>query len=180
MAAPPRQISMTPRRTVFAVLAAAGLALAGCAGDPDSAAPAAPAANPTPTKPANPAEPGDGVTSTTFPSPTATPSFGGDENAQLVTAKPGTINPRPVSWQRAKPSPDGRSVRIFFVSGVEPCYVLDHVKVSYLDQVVITLYEGSRHTAKRQVCIDIGVFKAVDVPLDQPLGARTVVDGAPR
>ena len=163
---------MTPPRIVLALLAAAGLALAGCAGDPDSAAPAGPGANP--------ADPGDGVTSTTLPSPTATPRFGGDENAQLVTAKPGTINPHPISWQRAKPSPDGRSVRIFFVSGVEPCYVLDHVKVSYLNQVVITLYEGSRHTAKRQACIDIGVFKAVDVPLDQALGARKVVDGAPR
>ena len=39
---------------------------------------------------------------------------------------------------------DGRTVTIDFWSGVEPCYVLDHVDVGYAtDEVTITLFEGT-------------------------------------
>jgi len=70
--------------------------------------------------------------------------------------------------------------RIFFTSGVEPCYVLDHVKVNYLaERIMVTLYEGSRRGALTQGCIALAVFKAVDVRLDQPIGRRTFGDGAP-
>ena len=145
---------------------AASLALTGCGEpSPDSTAPTSP---------------DDGVTSTVLPSPTATPSWGSDESAKLVTPQPGTIKPRAIAWQRAKPGADGRSVRIFFTSGVEPCYVLDHVKVNYLaERIMVTLYEGSQRGALTQGCIALAVFKAVDVRLDQPIGKRTFGDGAP-
>jgi hypothetical protein len=159
---PLRQTGMRLRVAALA----ASLALTGC-GEPsaDSAAPTRPA---------------DGATSTVLPSPTAVPSWGSDESAKLVTPAPGTIKPRAIAWQRAKPGADGRSVRIFFTSGVEPCNVLDHVKVNYLaERIMVTLYEGSGPGALTQGCVALAVFKAVDVRLDQPIGKRTFGDGAP-
>jgi hypothetical protein len=156
---------MTRRLAALAITT--GLALAGCAGPADEAGP-----RQTPTE--------DTATSTTVPSPTATPSFGRDENAKVVTPEPGTIKPRAIPWQRAKPGADGRSVRIFFTSGIEPCHVLDHVKVNYLaERIMVTLYEGTDPASLNQSCIGIAVFKAVDVRLDQPMGKRTFGDGAP-
>ncbi len=74
---------------------------------------------------------------------------------------------------------DGTSVTIDFVSGVEPCAVLDHVDVRYgTDAVTITLYEGHDADAGDVACIEIGVFKRVVVHLDEPLGDREIVDGA--
>jgi hypothetical protein len=73
---------------------------------------------------------------------------------------------------------DDVTVTIDFVSGVEPCSVLDHVGVSYgADAVTITLFEGYDPAAGGVACIDIGVFKRVVITLDQPLGDRTIVDG---
>lgn len=166
---------MTPRRTVLALLALAALMMPACAEKADVASPGTPATGGGTT-----GDPGDGVTSTMAPSPTATPSFGGDQGSQLVVPKPGTTKPRPRPWQDVKPGADGRSVRIYFTSGVEPCSVLDHVKVTYLaERIILTLYEGSDSRAKTQICPDLGVFKAVDVRLDEPIGGRTFGDGSP-
>ena len=71
------------------------------------------------------------------------------------------------------------TVTIDFVSGVEPCYVLDHVDVDEsADAVTITLFEGSDTAAGQVACIEIGVFKRTIVTLDQPLAGRDIVDGA--
>ena len=166
---------MIYRRRVITLLLAAGLGVAACGQQP-----------PDTITPAGPGSPGDAATSTTLPSttmpsPTGTPTFGGDAGSRLVTPKPGTVQTRPIPWQDSKPRPDGRSVRIYYTSGVEPCHVLDHVKVTYLaERVLVTLYEGSDASSKRQICIELAEFKMVDVQLDQPIGNRTVGDGAPR
>lgn len=104
----------------------------------------------------------------------ATPGRG----PQLVSPQPDTINVRPIPWREAKIL-DSRTVRVSFTSGVEPCYVLDHVTVDYgADQVAVTLYEGSDPAAQGQACVMIAVQKAVDVTLAEPLRHRTIVDGA--
>ncbi len=75
--------------------------------------------------------------------------------------------------------PDGRTLQVDFVAGIEPCSVLDHVDVRYgADTVTITLSEGSDPTADQVACIMIAEFKRVIVHLDQPLGDRSLVDGA--
>ena len=87
------------------------------------------------------------------------------------------VNPRP--FDDANVDPDGVTMRVDFVSGVEPCSVLDHVDVvEGVATVTITLYEGNDPSAGDVACIDIGVFKRVVVTLDEPLGDRTIVDGA--
>lgn len=100
------------------------------------------------------------------------------QGAQTVAPRPGMLHPRPVAWRKAE-AVDSRTVRVSFSSGVEPCYVLDHVTVDYgASEVTITLYQGSDPQAEHTACIQIAVEKVTDVRLDQPLGGRTIVDGA--
>jgi hypothetical protein len=98
---------------------------------------------------------------------------------QLVAPKPGMAGVAPRPFEAWTLGDDGRTVAIEFWSGVEPCYVLDHVDVAYgEDAVSITLHEGHEPQAEDVACIDIGVLKTVEVTLDEPLGDRDVIDGA--
>ena len=97
-----------------------------------------------------------------------------------VEPQPGQANVRALGWEKAKPSEDGTSVDVVFWSGVEPCYVLDRVEVEYeTDRVVITLFQGSTPSEEEVACIDIALKKVTTVELEEPLGDRKIVDGAP-
>ncbi|MGZ8580134.1 MAG: hypothetical protein ACXWW9_02480 [Actinomycetota bacterium] len=103
----------------------------------------------------------------------------GDGEPVLVEPRPGMTDVYARPFDTASVNDDGTSVTIDFVSGVEPCAVLDHVDVRYgADAVTITLYEGHDADAGDVACIEIGVFKRVVVHLDEPLGDREIVDGA--
>jgi hypothetical protein len=98
---------------------------------------------------------------------------------KVVEPTPGMADVDPRGFDTATIGDDDRTVTIDFVSGIEPCYVLDHVDVAYgPDTVTITLYEGHQPTNEDIACIDIGVFKRVIVTLEEPLAGRTIVDGA--
>ena len=99
--------------------------------------------------------------------------------ASPVVPTPGMAGVRPRGWDAADVSADGLHVTIAFVSGVEPCAVLDHVAVDDgANAVTITLYEGHDPDATDVACPEIGVFKRVTVDLDEPLGDRALRDGA--
>jgi hypothetical protein len=90
-----------------------------------------------------------------------------------------TDNPRKVRWLKATPSKDGRSLRVVWWSGVEPCTVLDRVTVRETSkQVAVTLWEGSSSKAQNVACIEIAIKKVTTVKLKQPLGHREIADGA--
>jgi hypothetical protein len=96
----------------------------------------------------------------------------------VVVPTPGMADVHARPFDHATVGDDGVTVKIDFVSGVEPCSVLDHVDVTYgADTVAITLFEGYDPDAGQVACIDIGVFKRVIVTLDQQLGDRRIVDG---
>ena len=102
-----------------------------------------------------------------------------DAGAQLVEPTPGMADVRPHIFDHAVVGDDGSSVTIFFWSGVEPCYVLDHVDIDEgPDAVTITLFEGHDTTDGDVACIDIALLKKVVVQLDGPVGDRAIVDGA--
>ena len=102
-----------------------------------------------------------------------------DAGAQLVEPTPGMADVRSHIFDHVVVSDDGRSVTVFFWSGVEPCYVLDHVDVEEgSDAVTITLFEGHDATGGDVACIDIALLKKVVVQLDEPVGDRSIVDGA--
>lgn len=117
-----------------------------------------------------------GATTTTT---TTVPSGGEPDGPEVVAPRPGMsgVTARPFeSWQLED---DGVTLLIEFWSGVEPCYVLDHVDVaSDEDTVTITLFEGHEPQDEDVACIEIAVLKAVRVTLDEPLGDRQVVDGS--
>jgi hypothetical protein len=133
----------------------------------------------------DPTEPcGKAVTHGTGPDATVsyTPCPGEEPPAepqpQVVEPTPGMADVYARGFDAATIGDDGRTVTIDFVSGIEPCYVLDHVDVAYGEQTVtITLFEGHAPTNEDVACIDIGVFKRVIVTLDEPLAGRTIVDG---
>jgi hypothetical protein len=98
---------------------------------------------------------------------------------QIVEPTPGMASVFARPFDTASVRADGRTIAIDFVSGIEPCSVLDHVDV--LDRprtVTITLFEGHDPAAGAVACIEIGVFKRVLITLDEPLGDRSIVDGA--
>jgi hypothetical protein len=116
------------------------------------------------------------VSSGCLDTPIGTPP---DPGPQVVEPTPGMADVYPRIFDSATVGDDDRTVTIDFVSGVEPCYVLDRVDVAYgSDSVTITLFEGHDPTAGDVACIEIGVFKRVVITLAEPLDGRDIVDGA--
>jgi hypothetical protein len=119
------------------------------------------------------------VSSTPCPGDDPTGRVDPDGGARLVVPRPGMADVRPHPFDHAVVSDDGRSVIVYFWSGVEPCYVLDHVDVAYgTNAVTITLFEGHDVTAGDVACIEIALLKKVVVGLDEPVGDRRIEDGA--
>lgn len=98
---------------------------------------------------------------------------------QSVRPRPGMADARPVPFESATPEGDGITVRVLWWSGVEPCYVLDHVDVvETAATVTITLFEGHDPAAQDVACIELAVQKSTRIELAHPLGSRELVDGA--
>jgi len=122
---------------------------------------------------------GDGPNASVGYSPCPSGAPSAEPVPSPVVAAPGMAGVRRRGWDSADVSPDGLRVTISFVSGIEPCSVLDHVRVDDGHRAVtITLYEGHDPDAGDVACIEIGVFKQVVVELTEPLGDRHVRDGA--
>jgi hypothetical protein len=101
------------------------------------------------------------------------------QGAQRVEPTRGMSDVYPRAFDKADIGDDGRTLTIFFWSGVEPCYVLDHVDVDYgPSAITVTLFEGHDASAGDVACIEIALIKKVVVQLDEPVGDRRVVDGA--
>jgi hypothetical protein len=102
-----------------------------------------------------------------------------DGGPTIVQPRPGMADVYARRFDSARANDDGTAVTVDFVSGVEPCNVLEHVDVHHgTDAVTITLFEGHDPNAGDVACIEIGVFKQVVVQLDEPLGDRAIIDGA--
>ncbi len=101
------------------------------------------------------------------------------DGAQKVEPTPGMSGVNPTAFDEAVVGKDGTTLTIFFWSGVEPCYVLDHVDVdSGPGAITVTLFQGHDASAGDVACIDIALLKKVVVQLDEPAGDRRIVDGA--
>jgi hypothetical protein len=85
--------------------------------------------------------------------------------------RPGQLNPRSVGATLLEPSVDGRRVlvKVSWYSGVEPCNVLDSIKVDRGgNEFVLTIIEGSGDM--NAVCIEIALYKAAIVDLGGSAG----------
>ena len=145
------------------LILAAILILAACGSPSDPGAGGAPTSPDRPvTSTPEPPEPDDPI-----PSP----------GASRVEPRPGQADVRKVGWEEySKLGP--KELEITYWSGVEPCYVLDHVDVEEDDtEVTITLFEGHSPMDEDTACIEIALLKSVVVELGSPLGKRKVTDG---
>lgn len=121
--------------------------------------------------------PDDPVTSA--PLPDGDPGDTEPGRPQRVRPRSGMADLRQVGYETARQTPSGRSLRITYWSGVEPCNVLDHVDVSYdAEKITVTLFEGHDPDADDVACIEIALRKVVRVPLEEPVDGRKIVDGA--
>ena len=100
---------------------------------------------------------------------------------------PNPVTPQPIKDGRKQPFtkavavPGGKTVRVEgLLLGGPPCNVIGHADVSETtSQVTITLWAGSQPDAqcdRPQPTIEFPFV--LDVELDQPLGNRSVIDGA--
>jgi hypothetical protein len=141
---------------------------------PDPVSPQEPCGQQLPIDPA--ADPDTAVSYVPCPGDEPVDGFG---HAQTVVPAPGMANVRPVPWTKATAADDDTTVTVRFWSGVEPCYVLDHVDVSYAtDAVTITLFQGNDPSAGDVACIEIAQLKQTVVSLSEPLAGRQILDGA--
>ncbi|MFC6079569.1 hypothetical protein [Sphaerisporangium aureirubrum] len=124
---------------------------------------------------ASPRPEDDQPVSTDVGSPPATSTPG--TKASPVRPEGNTINPRPIPFEQTEPSADGRSLKVYWWSGVEPCHVLDRVEVKEAaGSVTVTLFEGP--SEPDAICVQIAVRKMTTVDLKAPLDDRRIVDGA--
>jgi hypothetical protein len=152
-------------RPVAIVGLVAALTLGACA---SGAAPAASASPPAPTSVpgggSSSGDPGTSIGSGVNPVP-VDPGAG---QPTLVVARPGQLNPRPLPAAMLEASVDGRHVLVkaTWWSGVEPCNVLDSVKVERSGfDIAITLIEGTSDL--KAICIEIAMQKATIVDLGE-------------
>lgn len=98
---------------------------------------------------------------------------------ELVKPRPGMENLRPVTWDKAEALSE-RKVLVTFYGGVEPCDVLDSVKVNYgAKAITISLFSGSDPKQPDAMCIQIAQLKSVEVDLTEDAGDRAFKDGSP-
>jgi len=82
-----------------------------------------------------------------------------------------------VRWESYALSDDGRTLTFTYWSGVDACSRFDHTDVRETSsQVTVTIWE--RDVSGGNPCVAMAQKKYATVVLQQPLGPRTVVDGA--
>lgn len=97
-----------------------------------------------------------------------------DPAVTVFVDEPAIVDPYPVRPQSFSRSPDGRTVRLYFTSGTPQCYGATATVAEQPEEVVVDLRTGTLPGLGDRACILIALVGAIDVPLEQPLGARTV------
>lgn len=97
-----------------------------------------------------------------------------------MVPKPGQVDPHPIPADSLSAVVDGRRVvvTVAYVSGVEPCNVLDSIIVTTGDHSFdIVLREG--HAPGDGMCIEIAEFKRAHVDLGELApGTYTITNGS--
>ncbi len=118
----------------------------------------------------------------TVPKPSPSPA----QEFDLVEPRGDLVNPDPQRWDSVDVVSE-QELLVHFLGGVEECFGIHHVDVSYgRSTVAVTLYHGfvaidsaSAEDTVATGCILPGIFQAIKVPLAEPLSGRTIIDGAP-
>jgi hypothetical protein len=159
---------MFPRLGV-ALLLATSLALAACGGDDADVRAAAPTSSSSTTAP-----PDSSVSSPPLDPGSTVPSF---SRGERVTPMRGAVDVHPLSFVTDEVQAVDGGVVVPFWGGVAPCFVLARYEVDESAQAVtVALFAGHAPTKVDVACIELAKRYEVRIPLDAPLGNRTVVD----
>lgn len=110
--------------------------------------------------------------------PVPVPETSPDTAALMFVDEPAILDGRPMSPQAWSRADDERVVRLHFTSGIPECYGVTADVRETDDDVVVALRTGTMPQAAGRACIAIAVSGGLDVPLQQPLGARRVLSAA--
>ncbi|MGE2735755.1 hypothetical protein [Mycolicibacterium vaccae] len=102
------------------------------------------------------------------------PEVPADPAVTVFADEPAIENAYPVRPQAFSRLPDDRAVRLYFTSGTPQCYGASATVQERADDVVVSLRTGTLPGLGDRACILIALVGAIDVPLQQPLGARAV------
>jgi hypothetical protein len=101
-------------------------------------------------------------------------------SGELTIPQPGQLDARPVPAESLEAGVDGQrvTIKISWTSGIEPCYVLDSIRVDEGDMAfAIMVIEG--HAPGDNVCIEIAKFTFALIGLGELApGAYTISDAA--
>lgn len=109
------------------------------------------------------------------PAPVPVPETAPGTPAAMFVDDPTIVNAyptRPQAWSRVI---DERTVRLHFTTGTPECYGVTATVQESADAVLVDLRTGTLPSALDRACIAIALFGGLDVPLQQPLGARRVL-----
>lgn len=109
------------------------------------------------------------------PAPVPVPETAPGTPAAMFVDDPTIVNAyptRPQAWSRVI---DERTVRLHFTTGTPECYGVSATVQESADAVLVDLRTGTLPSALDRACIAIALFGGLDVPLQQPLGARRVL-----
>jgi hypothetical protein len=108
------------------------------------------------------------------------PPAGGIGDPNVVAPRPGQLDPAAVFISGLSLGVDGRNAtaRLTWTSGVEPCYVLDSVRIAR-DGATITLTAFEGHGPGDAICIEIAQLKATIVDLGELEPGTYVIDVEP-
>jgi hypothetical protein len=197
---------MTARRRVLTVAVAVSMALAACAGDATGdGADGEAAPLPTSTRTASDGEAiagmcaegepdcedmvvpgtddsaGDAAGACPIDDPDCgdNPATGPDlgEEAVMVTPRAGLVDVAPTPWEQVTFNDDQTVATVYWWGGNDECFGLDRVEVDLeSDAVTITVFTGTE--PGDVVCTMQLVAKGAEVDMGEPLGPRSVLDGA--
>ncbi len=92
--------------------------------------------------------------------------------ATPVEPQPGIVDAFPHAWNHIDVAADGKTITVYYWGGVDSCYGLDRVDVSFDDDGVlhVTVFEGRLGDLPADTaCIEIAMLKSVTITLDQPI-----------
>jgi ABC-type transport system substrate-binding protein len=159
-----RPLALAALAAVLTIGACAGAGAPAASSSPPPASPSPAAPSDLPGGGGSSGDPGTGIGGPVDPAP-VDPGTG---QAKLVIPKPGQLNPRPLPAATLEATVDGRRVLVkaTWWSGIEPCNVLDSVKVERSGTAfAITLIEGTGDP--NAICIEIAMQKATIVDLGE-------------
>lgn len=94
----------------------------------------------------------------------------------VFTDNPSIVDPHPMpieSWSRTV---DERRIAVHFTTGTPTCYGVHAAAQETAETVTVELTGGTLPEAVGRACIMIAVSGTLEVPLQNPLGNRQVLD----